>query len=136
MTTYSKDDRVRPFSNGAEFEMWLARNCRRGQKGCRNYNPAASSSRHGCPMEVALAMAYCLDGLVPVKQLLRCGILAPAESGRLTLADGDCTTWQCPEYRGYDEPDDRPRRSPRPPADQLDIFDPRNEPVRLPQVIA
>ena len=127
---YGKDDRFRPFATGTEFIMWQERNCWRGEGGCRNYKPNASSSRHGCPIEVALAMAAGSDGEVPVKQGLRGGFLEPGEGGRLVHADGDPTTWRCPEYRGYDEPDDRPRRGPKPPADQLDLLDPRNEPVR------
>ena len=34
-------------------------------------------------------------------------------------------------YKGYDEPDDRPRRGPRPPKEQLDLLDPRNAPERV-----
>lgn len=128
--SYGKDDTFRPFSNGHEFLMWQERNCWRGEGGCRNYKPTASSSRDGCPIEVALALAGCIDGQVKVKHGLRGGFLQPGQNGRLENADGDPSTWRCPEYRGYDEPDDRPRRGPKPPADQLDIFDPRNEPVR------
>lgn len=47
---YGKDDRYRPFSNGTEHHMWLESNCGRGEKGCRNYRPNATSSRHGCPI--------------------------------------------------------------------------------------
>jgi hypothetical protein len=38
--------------------------------------------------------------------------------------------WRCPEYKGYDEPDDRPRTGPRPSDGQLDLLDPRSQPVR------
>lgn len=127
---FTKDDRVSPFSNGSEYEMWLARNCQRGCKGCRSYNPNASTSRDGCAIEVALSLASATDGLVKVKHLLRGGFLEPGPNGTLVRAEGDCTTWRCPEYRGYDEPDDRPRRGPKPPADQLDLLDPRNTPDR------
>lgn len=130
-TAYTKDDTFVPFSNGMEYEMWKDRNCRRGKGGCRKYNPNASSSRHGCPIEVALAMAYCLDGQVKVKHGLRGGFLEPGEGGKLVRAEGDCTTWECPEYEGPDDPRP-PRRLPKPPEDQLDIFDPRNQPTPVP----
>jgi hypothetical protein len=123
------NDRFQPFSNGFEFRMWTANNCERGQGGCRSYNPNAGSSKDGCPMEVALAMASCGDGQIKAKHGLRAGILAP-EGGMLVMADGDASTWRCPEYRGRDEPDDRPRRGPRQPADQMDLLDPRNVPDR------
>ena len=116
----TKDDKVRPFANGGEYRWWTAQNC----EGCRSYNPNATSSRHGCPMEVAFAMAYVSDGLVPVKTALRAGIVEPVERGLLALVVPN--SGECPERRPKDEPDDRPRRGPRPPAGQLDIFDPRN----------
>jgi hypothetical protein len=119
---FNKDDQIKPFSNGEEYRWWISRNC----SGCRNYRPNASSSRDGCPIEVSMAMASCIEGLVPAKHLLRAGILEPGENGQLVEALGDCSTWDCPERRGYDEPDDRLRRGPRPPEGQLDIFDPRN----------
>lgn len=124
-------DTFRPFSNGHEYEMWSANNCERGQGGCRNYNPNASSSRNGCPMEVAIALAACSDGKMKAKHGLRCGILAPGPNGLLVEAEGDPSNWRCPEYRGRDEPDDRPRRAPRPPADQMDLLDPRNVEERV-----
>lgn len=127
--TYTKDDGFRPFSNGYEYEMWSSRNCCRG-KGCRNYRPNASTSRDGCPIEVAIALASCTDGEVKAKHGLRGGFLEPGPNGTLVRVEGDCTTWRCPEYRGYDEPDDRSRRGPKPPADQLDLLDPRNQPDR------
>jgi hypothetical protein len=126
----TKDDTFRPFSNGSEFEMWLANNCRRGGRGCRSYRPDASTTRDGCAIEVALALASCGDGQVKAKHGLRGGFLAPGPNGTLIRADGDASCWRCPEFRGYDEPDDRPRRGPQPPADQLDLLDPRNVPDR------
>lgn len=128
-------DTFQPFSNGFEYEMWLGHNCRRGRRGCRHYNPEASTSRHGCPMEVAIALAAGSDGQVKAKHGLRAGLLEPGAQGEIVVAEGDASTWQCPEYKGYDEPDDRPRRGPRPPADQIDLLDPRNMPVR-PRVTA
>src|SRR5438105_12187253 len=101
---FTKDDQITPFSNGGEHRWWMARNC----EGCRNYNPNASTSRDGCPMEVSIAMASCTDGLVPAKHLLRAGFLEPGENGMLDTAPGDCSTLVCPERRGKDEPDDRP----------------------------
>ena len=123
-------DTFQPFGNGFEHRMWLAHNCERGKGGCRNYNPDAPTSRHGCPMEVALALAAVTDGRIKAKHGLRAGFLEPGAHGELVPADGDASTWQCPEYRGYDEPDDRPRRGPRPPREQLDLLDPRNAPDR------
>lgn len=114
-----------PFSNGTEHLMWLSSNCERG-KGCRNYNPDASSSKNGCPMEVGMALAAASDGHMKAQHGLRCGLLEPGADGLLWRVTGT----PCPEYRGRDEPDDRPRRSPKPPADQLDLLDPRNTPTR------
>lgn len=124
-------DTFRPFSNGFEYEMWLGHNCQRGQRGCRSYNPNASTSRNGCPMEVAIALANGTDGKLKAKHGLRAGLLEPGPRGELVVADGDASTWRCPEYRGYDEPDDRVRRGPRPPAEQMDLLDPRNAPVSV-----
>jgi len=124
------NDKFAPFSNGFEHEMWIGRNCARGKKGCRNYNPDASTSRDGCPMEVAISIAAIDDGKIKAKHGLRCGILAPGPAGELVPADGDASTWRCPEYRGYDEPDDRPRRGPAPSDGQVDLLDPRNVPER------
>jgi hypothetical protein len=126
------NDTFGPFSNGTEYHMWLDRNCRRGH-GCRNYNPEASTSRDGCPMEVAICLAAVTDGQIKAKHGLRCGICEPGANGMIVEAPGDCTTWRCPEYRGRDEPDDdQPRRGPRPSSGQLDLLDPRNEPSRDP----
>lgn len=122
-------DTFSPFSNGHEFRMWTAHNCERG-KGCRNYNPNASTSRDGCPMEVAIACASIGDGLVKAKHGLRAGLLEPGPNGEIVRAEGDASTWRCPEYRGRDEPDDRPRRGPRPAPGQIDLLDPRNVPGR------
>lgn len=122
------NDTFRPFSNGFEYRMWMDRNCHRGEGGCRNWKPNATSSRDGCPMEVALAVGSIDDGTIKAKHGLRCGILAPGPNGEIVNADGDASTWRCPEYRGRDEPDDRPRRGPRPPAGQIDLLDPRNTP--------
>jgi hypothetical protein len=122
-------DTFQPFSNGDEWRMWIAYNCKRG-KGCRNYNPNASTSRDGCPMEVAISLAGCTDGQIKAKHGLRAGLLEPGANGLLVRADGDASTWRCPEYRGRDEPDDRPRRGPRPAPGQIDLLDPRNVPDR------
>jgi hypothetical protein len=100
-------------------------------QGLSQLQPEASTSRDGCAIEVQIAMAACLDGTIPVKHALRGGFLEPGEGGRLVRAEGDASTWRCPEYRGYDEPDDRPHRGPRPPEGQMDIFDPRNAPERV-----
>jgi hypothetical protein len=121
-------DEFAPFSNGFEFRMWLGNNCERGA-GCRSYNPNASSSRHGCPIECALALASCSTGTVKAKIGLRGGLLDPGPNGVLIPAEGDASTWRCPEYRGKDEPDDKPRRGPQPPAGQIDLLDPRNQPA-------
>jgi len=136
--TLTKDDRIRPFANGTEHMMWLDSNCERGERGCRNYNPNATSSRHGCPVECAIARAGWTDGKIPMRIALRGGFVEPGPNG--TLVDATfgtdsqgrpCTVIPaCPEYRGYDEPDDRPRRGPQPPAEQLDLLDPRNAPDR------
>lgn len=124
------NDEFQPFSNGHEHRMWTSNNCERGNGGCRNFNPMASSSKNGCPMEVAIALAACTDGHIKAKHGLRCGLLEGGPNGLLVRAEGDASTWRCPEYRGRDEPDDRPRRVPKPPADQMDLLDPRNTPVR------
>lgn len=122
------NDTFSPFSNGHEYRMWLANNCERGEGGCRNYNPNSTSTRHGCPMEYNLAAAACFDGTIKAKHGLRCGILAPGPNGELVRAEGDASTWRCPEYRDRDEPDDRPRRGPKPAPGQIDLLDPRNVP--------
>jgi hypothetical protein len=122
-------DTFQPFSNGTEYGWWMERNCERGQ-GCRAYNPQASTSRDGCPMEVAIANAAASDGQMKGAHGLRCGLLAPGAHGLLIRAEGDATSWRCPEYRGRDEPDDRPRRGPRPSPGQIDLLDPRNVPDR------
>jgi hypothetical protein len=127
------NDTFRPFSNGSEWMYWLESNCARGEKGCRNYRPDATSSRDGCPIEVAFALGSAGDGEVKAKHGLRGGRLAPGPGGLLIRAD-DATAWRCPEFRGYDEPDDRPRRGPRPPAGQIDLLDPRSAPERVPAV--
>jgi hypothetical protein len=134
-TTYGKGDRYRPFSNGTEHMMWLDSNCLRGERGCRKYNPEAESSRHGCAIECAIALGGCLDGDIPASIALRGGFLEPGPGGRLVEVDdgehpGAKVIPACPEFKGYDEPDDRPRRGPRPPKEQLDLFDPRNSPDR------
>lgn len=140
MSTYAANDRYRPFSNGTEFGMWIESNCCRGEKGCRNYRPDATSSRDGCPIEVAVAVGGMRDGTIPARIGLRGGFLEPGPNGRLVEVEstehpGCKVIPACPEYRGYDEPDDRPRRGPRPPKEQLDLLDPRNAPTR-PRVTA
>lgn len=127
--SYAPADQYRPFSNGSEYEHWLGCNCRRG---CRSYKPDATSSRHGCPIEVALAKAYCWDGTIKASTALRGGFLI-GEGGQLSRPEP--WDWKCPEYRGYDEPDDRPRRGPRPPANQLDLLDPRNVETPIDRVL-
>ena len=125
-------ERYRPFSNGTEHLMWLESNCCRGSKGCRKYRPEASSSRHGCPIEVAVALGSARDGTIPARIALRGGWLLPGPNGML-VEDTDPrgrVIPACPEYRGYDEPDDRPKRGPRPPQGQMDLLDPRQSPHR------
>lgn len=126
--SFKPNDRFRPFSNGDEFRGWLNRNCHRGEGGCRHYNPNAESSRHGCAIEVALAKANVSDGTIRASIGLRGGFLEPGPNG--TLVKPAEPTWECPEYRGYDEPDDRPKRGPRPPKGQEDLLDPRNAPAK------
>lgn len=121
-------DEYQPFSNGHEYRLWLANNCERG-KGCRRYNPNASTSRDGCAMEVALSLALVSDGQIKAKHGLRCGLLEAGANGEIVRGDGDGSTLRCPEYRGRDEPDDRPRRGPRQPEGQMDLLDPRTAPV-------
>jgi hypothetical protein len=123
--TYKPGDDFVPFSNGTESEMWLARNCKRGEGGCRHYKPDAESSRHGCPIEVALAKGT-ITGVIPARIGLRGGFLEPGPSGKLVVPAE--RTGECPEYKGYDEPDDRPRRGPKPPEGQEDLLDPRHQP--------
>ena len=69
-------------------------------------------------------MAACTDGTILAGIALRGGFLEPGPGGDLVEAAPRC--WECPEFRGYDEPDDRPRRGPRLPKGQLDLLDPRN----------
>lgn len=137
---FSQDAGYRPFSNGTEHHMWLERNCDRGEKGCRNYKPNASSSKNGCPIEVAVAIGGIDTGLIPIRIAVRGAFLVPGPNGTLVEPEserhpGAKVIPACPEYRGYDEPDDRPRRGPRPPKEQLDLLDPRNVPDR-PRVVA
>jgi hypothetical protein len=134
--TYGKNGRYRPFSNGTEHMMWLGSNCCRGEKGCRSYRPDATSSRDGCPIEVAVALGGGLDGAIPAHIGLRGGFLEPGPNGQLVEVEsaehpGCKVIPMCPEFRGYDEPDDRPRRGPRPPQGQMDLLDPRNVPDPL-----
>lgn len=127
--SYQPNDDFRPFSNHTEYEIWLHNNCQRGERGCRRYNPEASTSRHGCPMEVAMALGSATSGHMKAKLALRCGLLVPGEKGELVRPD----EWiRCPEYKGYDEPDDRRRRGPKPPEGQQDLLDPRNAPEPTP----
>lgn len=131
--SYGKNDPYRPFSNGTEHMTWLESNCMRGARGCRKYNPNATSSRHGCPIECAITL-----GNMSASIALRAGFLEPGPDGRLVPVDADLPYKiipKCPEYKGYDEPDDRPKRGPRPPKEQLDLLDPRNAPNR-PRVAA
>lgn len=111
------------FPNGTSFEIWRGRNCH----GCRKFRPEAATSRDGCPIEVALAMAACLDGRIKAKIALRGGFAVEGPNGSIVQADDPPS--ECPERRGYDEPDDRVRRGPRPPEGQEDLLDPRNQPV-------
>jgi hypothetical protein len=131
-SSYQPTDPYVPFSNGTEHEIWLTRNCCRGERGCRKYRPNASSSRDGCPIEVAVAIGGMGHGEIPARIALRGGWLEPGPNG--TLIENTDPRGRvipaCPEFKGYDEPDDRPRRGPRPPADQLDLLDPRNQPSR------
>ncbi len=135
--TFTKDDRYPgPFSNGTEHMMWLESNCGRGEKGCRKYRPDATSSRDGCAIEVAVALA---DGGIPMRIALRGGFVEPGPDGRLVEVEsaehpGAKVIPKCPEFKGYDEPDDRPRRGPRPSDGQIDLLDPRNVPARMPAV--
>lgn len=133
--TLMPTDAFHPFSNGSEHRYWLDINCHRGEKGCRAYNPLATTSRHGCPIEVAIARGAASDGTILARIGLRGGFLEPAPDGRLQRATDAGYIPECPEYRGYDEPDDRPRRGPRPSPEQLDLLDPRNTPHR-PRVTA
>lgn len=134
---YGPQDRFHPFSNGTEHRIWLSANCHRGEGGCRRYRPDASSSRDGCPIEVAIAKAACLDGTISMKHALRGGFVELGPNGLFrdrtvgVASDGlPCSVIvACPEYKGYDEPDDRPRRGPSP-RGTLDLLDPRNAPDR------
>lgn len=130
---YKPTDAFRPFSNGTEHLIWEDCNCKRGEGGCRNYKPNATSSRHGCPIEVAIAKAACSDGTIPASIGLRGGFLEPGPKG--TLVSTGPYAPKCPEYRGYDEPDDRPRRGPKPPEGQQDLLDPRHSPAPTPNPI-
>lgn len=112
----------RPFSNGEEHRTWLACNC----AGCRSYRPNATTSRDGCPIEVAVALGAATDGTIPHRIAVRGGFLGPDGQGEPDPG----VIPACPERRGRDEPDDRPRRGPRPPAGQLDLLDPRTAPDR------
>lgn len=121
----------RPFSNGHEHRVWLDSNCHRGEKGCRSYRPLAAASRDGCPIEVAIAVASINDGEIPMRIALRGGFVEPGPNGTLVQVEsaehpGCKVIPACPEFKGYDEPDDRPRRGPRPSPDQIDLLDPRN----------
>ncbi len=120
------NDKFHPFSNGTEFRAWYAHNC----ENCRSLCSNATSSRDGCPIEVALALASCGDGSITAKHGLRGGFLVPGANGLLVPPAE--YPWRCAEYRGRDEPDDRPRHGPRPPAGQIDLLDPRNVPERVP----
>lgn len=133
--TYAPNDPYRPFSNGTEHHMFIESNCCRGEKGCRSYKPDATSSKHGCPIEVALALGSCREGTIPAKVGLRGGFLEPGPKGRLVEVrseehPGAKVIPECPEFRGWDEPDDRPRRGPRPSPEQIDLLDPRHSPER------
>lgn len=128
-------DGHRPFSNGTEFHMWLGSNCDRPPRGCRKFKPDAVSSKNGCPIEVAVSIGSATDGTIPVRIALRGGFLVPGPNGTLVEPEsekhpGAKVIPACPEYKGYDEPDDRPRRGPQPPKEQLDLLDPRNVPDR------
>lgn len=126
MGEYQPNDPVHPFSNGDEYRAFTSRNC----EGCRSYRPMATSSRDGCPMEVAMAMASIGDGEIKAKHALRAGLLE-AEGGKIVDRKPPYEYAPvCPERRGKNEPDDRPKRGPRPPKGQMDLLDPRLAPTR------
>lgn len=125
--SFGKGDTFEPFSNGHEYRMWMDINCHRGEKGCRKYRPNATSSKDGCPIEVAIAIGSVTDDSVPCRIGLRADLLEPGSNGRLVRREPGLIP-ACPEYRGYDEPDDRPRRGSRPPEGQMDLLDPRAQP--------
>lgn len=133
MGDHSQAKGYQPFSNGTEHEMWLGSNCHRGEKGCRHYKPLAASSKNGCPIEVAVSLGGATDGTIPIRIAVRGAFLVPGPNGTLVEPEserhpGAKVIPSCPEYKGYDEPDDRPRRGPQPPKEQLDLLDPRNAP--------
>ena len=95
------NDRFDPFSNGTEYHLWLERNC----EGCRKYNPEATSSKNGCPMEVAIAIDGFLGNGITAKHGLRCGLCVAGPNGEIVRVEpGVIPT--CPERRGRDERDD------------------------------
>ena len=123
--TFLPTDEYRPFSNGTQYEMWLARNC----EVCRKYKPEADTCPPACEIEFALSMSGIgnrLDGAMG----LRAGFLQPGPNGTLVQDSIYTEAMDCPERRGFDEPDDRPKRGPRPPKGQLDLLDPRNQETR------
>ena len=124
---YKPEDEYRPFSNHTQYEIWLGRNC----EGCRKYKPEADRCPPACEIEFALSISG-IGQHLDAAMGLRAGFLQPGPNG--TLVEGSTYTESatCPERRGFDEPDDRPKRGPRPPKGQMDLLDPRNGPVDAP----
>lgn len=72
---------VTPFSNGAQFGDWCARNCNR----CEKYNSETFDGT--CDIDGALGMAYIDSGEVEDSIAERMGYTANREA----------YTWDCPE---------------------------------------
>jgi hypothetical protein len=123
--TFMPGDEYRPFSNGTQYHMWLAHNC----EGCRKYKPEADKCPPACPIEFALSIS-CVGNQLDAEMGLRAGFLQPGPNGTLVQESIFTESMKCPERRGYDEPDDRPKRGPRPPKGQMDLLDPRNQETR------
>lgn len=68
--------RIRPFSNGTEYAMWIGKNCDH----CAKYDPERPFDETVCEIDQALVVAYFEDGTVSEEIWERMG----QKSGRCT----------------------------------------------------
>jgi len=117
---FKPEDEYRPFSNGTQYHMWLAHNC----EGCRKYKPEADKCPPACEIEFAISISG-IGQRLDAAMGLRAGFLRPGPNGTLVEESIHTEATKCPERRGFDEPDDKPKRGPRPSPGQMDLLDPR-----------
>lgn len=63
--------RIRPFSNGTEFEIWTSQNC---DKCCRYSNVSSKRSNAKCKLAFDLDFACVDDGTITIKTAEKIGL--------------------------------------------------------------